>query len=133
WSGRDGWLVALEGHGREEHLVAGAELSRTVGWFTSEYPVRLDLGDIDVEMALAGRPAARDAIKGVKGRLRAVPDGGVAYGLLRHLNRETAATLTAFPAPLIGFNYLGRFAAGDAGDAPWEPTGESWGGGADGD
>src|SRR6185436_3734832 len=38
WAGHDGWLVVLEGHGREEHLVAGADLARTVGWFTTEYP-----------------------------------------------------------------------------------------------
>jgi non-ribosomal peptide synthase protein (TIGR01720 family) len=121
WSG--GGLIMLEGHGREEHLVAGADLSRTVGWFTTEYPVRLDLGPADPGQAL----------KTIKERLRAVPDNGIGYGLLRHANPATAHLLGVPEQPMIGFNYLGRFAAGDATDAPWEPTGEGWGGGADDD
>ncbi|MFF5289525.1 non-ribosomal peptide synthetase [Paractinoplanes globisporus] len=119
WAGSSGWLVMLEGHGREEQLVPGADLSRTVGWFTTEYPVRLDLG--------AENPG--DALKVVKERLRAVPDHGVGYGLLRW--SHPAAPLAGKPQPLIGFNYLGRFTAGDAGEGPWEPAGEGWGGGAD--
>ncbi|SCF49035.1 non-ribosomal peptide synthase domain TIGR01720, partial [Micromonospora matsumotoense] len=121
WAGGAGWLVMLEGHGREEHLVTGADLSRTVGWFTSEYPVRLDLG--------TEHPG--DALKTIKERLRAVPDNGVGYGLLRHLNPQTATVLAGYDQPLIGFNYLGRFAAGNAEEGPWEPAGEGWGGGAD--
>ncbi|MFG1610267.1 amino acid adenylation domain-containing protein [Actinoplanes sp. NPDC049265] len=121
WSG--GGLIMLEGHGREEQLVAGADLSRTVGWFTTEYPVRLDLGPED----------AGEALKTVKERLRAVPDNGIGYGLLRHLNPDTGAALGVPGEPSIGFNYLGRFAAGDAAAGPWEPTGEGWGGGADDD
>nr|WP_312875374.1 non-ribosomal peptide synthetase [Allocatelliglobosispora scoriae] len=134
WSGRDGWLVALEGHGREEQLVAGAELSRTVGWFTSEYPVRLDVGGADLDEALAGGPAAGQALKAVKERLRTVPDNGMGFGLLRHLHPRTAAALSVLPRPLIGFNYLGRFAVGgDDGQAPWQPVADqdAWGGGAD--
>ncbi|MET7402180.1 amino acid adenylation domain-containing protein, partial [Dactylosporangium sp. NPDC005572] len=92
-------LVALEGHGREEPLVPGADLVRTVGWFTSEYPVRLP--------AAAGGVAA--VVRGVKERLRSVPDGGAGYGLLRY----TRGTLTG-PEPEVLFNYLGRFTAGDS-------------------
>ena len=40
WTGRDGVLVALEGHGREE-ILDGVDLSRTVGWFTTQFPVAL--------------------------------------------------------------------------------------------
>jgi non-ribosomal peptide synthase protein (TIGR01720 family) len=116
-------LIMLEGHGREEHLVAGADLSRTVGWFTSEYPVRLDLGG----------EAPAEALKTIKERLRAIPDNGVGYGLLRWSHPDTAAVLAGYEKPAIGFNYLGRFAAGDAEDGPWEPAGEGWGGGADDD
>ncbi|MER7278466.1 amino acid adenylation domain-containing protein [Dactylosporangium sp. NPDC000244] len=90
-------LVALEGHGREEALVPGADLVRTVGWFTSEYPVRLP--------AASGGPAA--VVRGVKERLRAVPDGGVGYGLLDHAEGAE---------PEVLFNYLGRFAAEAARD-----------------
>ncbi|WP_030038852.1 non-ribosomal peptide synthetase, partial [Streptomyces resistomycificus] len=106
-------LVRLEGHGREEHLVPGADLSGTLGWFTAMFPVRLDLTGIDVADAFAGGPAAGQAIKAVKEQLRALPEGGMGYGLLRHLNPRTAATLAPHRQPRIGFNYLGRSSAAD--------------------
>ncbi|MFD8393580.1 amino acid adenylation domain-containing protein [Streptomyces sp. NPDC059680] len=106
-------LVRLEGHGREEHLVPGADLSGTIGWFTAMYPVRLDLAGIDVADAFAGGAAAGRAVKAVKEQLRAVPDNGMGYGLLRHLNEETAAELAGRRAPQIGFNYLGRSSGAD--------------------
>src|SRR4029078_13705002 len=91
------------------------DLTRTVGWFTSLYPVRLDPGPLDLEQGLAvGAPPGR-ALKTIKEQLRAVPGKGLGYGLLRYLNAETAATLAAQPAPQLGFNYLGRFARGGAG------------------
>ncbi|MGW0778948.1 amino acid adenylation domain-containing protein, partial [Streptomyces sp. NPDC002835] len=96
-------LVDLEGHGRED-VVEGMDTSRTVGWFTSMFPVRLDAGrDSD-----PGR-----ALKAVKEQLHTLPDNGIGYGLLRHLNAETSPELAGLPAPQIGFNYLGRFDAGD--------------------
>ncbi len=106
-------LVRLEGHGRDEQVVAGADLASTIGWFTAMYPVRLDLAGIDVADAFAGGPAAGAAIKAVKEQLRAVPAGGIGYGLLRHLNPDTAAVLAGEPEPQIGFNYLGRSSAAD--------------------
>ncbi|WP_051852780.1 non-ribosomal peptide synthetase [Streptomyces aureocirculatus] len=107
------FTVRLEGHGREEAVVPGADLSRTVGWFTSTYPVRFDLAGVDVDDALAGGPAAGRAVKLVKERLRALPDKGIGYGLLRHLNQETAAVLRGHDDPQIGFNYLGKVSAAD--------------------
>ncbi len=101
-------LLRLEGHGREEQLAPGADLSRTVGWFTSLYPVRLDLGDIDAEAALAGTEAAGSVVKAVKEQLRAIPDHGIGYGLLRYLNPDTAEQLPEEMPGHIGFNYLGR-------------------------
>ncbi|WP_435613375.1 amino acid adenylation domain-containing protein [Streptomyces sp. bgisy159] len=103
-------LVDLEGHGREESL-GGLDLSRTVGWFTTLYPVALDVTGIDTDDALKGGPAAGTALKRVKEQLAQVPDRGIGHGLLRWLNPATAPALSAAPAPLIGFNYLGRFAA----------------------
>jgi amino acid adenylation domain-containing protein/non-ribosomal peptide synthase protein (TIGR01720 family) len=116
-------LVRLEGHGREEHVVPGADLSSTVGWFTAMFPVRLDLADVDVTDAFAGGPAAGRAIKAVKEQLRAVPDRGIGYGLLRHLNQQTAAALAGAPEPQIGFNYLGRSSGADI---PEELRGLGW-------
>ncbi|WP_157514315.1 non-ribosomal peptide synthetase, partial [Nocardia concava] len=101
-------LLRLEGHGREEQVVPGADLSRTVGWFTSLYPVRLDLGEIDIEAALAGTEAIGDVLKTIKEQLRAIPDHGIGYGLLRYLNHEVAAQLPAAMPGQVAFNYLGR-------------------------
>ncbi|MFJ9679415.1 amino acid adenylation domain-containing protein [Streptomyces sp. NPDC101194] len=116
-------LLRLEGHGREEQIVPGADLSRTVGWFTSMYPVRLDLAGIDLDEAFAGGPAAGRAVKAVKEQLLAVPDKGIGYGLLRHLAPESAAVLRRYPTGQIGFNYLGRFSATDM---PEELRGLGW-------
>ncbi|GLW90659.1 hypothetical protein Aglo03_14750 [Actinokineospora globicatena] len=87
-------LVTVEAHGREQHVVAGADLSRTVGWFTTQYPVRLDA---------TGDAAA--TVKRVKQHLADLPDRGIGYGLLRHF---TDSGLDAFPEPQILFNYMGR-------------------------
>ncbi|MFI9506591.1 amino acid adenylation domain-containing protein [Nocardia sp. NPDC052566] len=107
--GRESALVMLERHGREEHAVPGADLSRTVGWFTSQVPLRLGLTGLD-------GPAT--AIKAVKEQLRAVPSGGLGYGLLRYLNPETGPRLRALPQ--VGFNYLGQVLGAAAG--PWLPV-----------
>ncbi|MFJ2193503.1 amino acid adenylation domain-containing protein, partial [Kitasatospora sp. NPDC087861] len=101
WRGTGGPVtVDLERHGREDAF--GLDLSRTVGWFTAVHPVRLDPGDGD----------AVDAVRRVKEQLRAVPDKGIGYGLLRHLDPDAGARLAAAgPEPQIGFNYLGRIRA----------------------
>ncbi|KOG32629.1 non-ribosomal peptide synthetase [Streptomyces resistomycificus] len=117
-------LVRLEGHGREEDVVPGADLSRTVGWFTSMYPARIDVQDVDAADVLAGGPAAATAIKRVKEQLRQVPDKGIGYGLLRYLNPETAEQLAPYPAPQIGFNYLGRISDTDV---PEHLRADGWG------
>ncbi|MCJ0946757.1 amino acid adenylation domain-containing protein [Rhodococcus sp. ARC_M8] len=115
-------LISLEGHGREEQVVLGADLARTVGWFTSIFPVRIDLSRVDPSDAFAGGPAAGVAAKAVKEQLRAVPDRGIGFGLLRYLNRETAHTLSQLPVPQISFNYLGRVGGTDAdASAGWVP------------
>ncbi|NGO71809.1 non-ribosomal peptide synthetase, partial [Streptomyces boncukensis] len=115
-----GVLVELEGHGREE-FAPGVDLARTVGWFTSTCPVRLDPGPIARDEAFAGGPAAGHALKRIKERLRSLPDHGLGHGVLRHLAREPG--IAAAPAPQLGFNYLGRLPAPS--DEDWAPTPES--------
>ncbi|MFE3346968.1 non-ribosomal peptide synthase/polyketide synthase [Rhodococcus sp. NPDC059179] len=105
-------LLRLEGHGREEGTVPGADLSRTVGWFTTIFPVRLDVAGIDLVDAFAGGPAAGSAVKAVKEQLLAVPDKGIGFGLLRYLNGATADRLRGRHTGQISFNYLGRVATG---------------------
>jgi amino acid adenylation domain-containing protein/non-ribosomal peptide synthase protein (TIGR01720 family) len=103
WTGSPRVRLALEGHGREEEVVgAGVDLTRTVGWFTSVYPVVLDLG---------GAAGPGERLKRVKEQLRAVPGRGIGYGVLRYLSPGVAAgaALAAEPEPEIAFNYQGRF------------------------
>ncbi|KUM73486.1 non-ribosomal peptide synthetase [Streptomyces curacoi] len=113
-------LVGLEGHGRAEDIAEGVDLSATVGWFTTFHPVGIDSGPLDLDEALSGGPAAGTALKRIKEQLRAVPDHGLGYGLLRHLNPDTAPALEKLPQPQLLFNYLGRFTASDAAGEPWE-------------
>src|SRR5262249_31904878 len=88
------------------------------GWFTSLYPVRLDVGGVDVEEALAGGAGLGGALKLIKGELRAGAGNGLGYGLLRYLNARTGLQLFGFVAPQIGLNFLWRFSG---------PAGADWG------
>ncbi|ABG94202.1 non-ribosomal peptide synthetase [Rhodococcus jostii RHA1] len=105
-------VIRLEGHGREEAVLPGADLSRTVGWFTSIFPIRLDLGDVDLDDAFAGGHAASTAIKLVKEQLRAVPDKGIGYGLLRYPGGDPGQ---------VAFNYLGRLDTAET-EHDWRPV-----------
>ena len=99
-----------EGHGREE-IYADLDLSRTVGSFTSLFPMRVDCGTFDLADALAGGLTMGRVFKLIKEQLRAVPDNGIGYGLLRYLNPHTASQLLALARPQIRFGYYGRFTA----------------------
>ncbi|GAA0247628.1 hypothetical protein GCM10010492_54170 [Saccharothrix mutabilis subsp. mutabilis] len=118
-------LLRVERHGREEHLLPGADLSRTIGWFTAVHPVLLDPGDTDLADAAAGGPAAGTLLRLVKEQLRAFPDRGTGYGLLLD-----DPVLAAHPAGQILVNYLGRFAPDDYGTPPaddWTPPADGAG------
>ncbi|MBC6447459.1 non-ribosomal peptide synthetase [Actinokineospora xionganensis] len=114
-------LVDLEGHGREESSVdAPVDLSRTVGWFTTRYPARLDPGEVDWTELAQGGPAVGAALKRVKEQLRGLPDSGIGYGLLRFLNHDTRAELADLLDPQLSFNYLGRHSVATAAKpTPW--------------
>jgi len=101
WTGEPSLLVDLEGHGRED-LFEDVDLSRTVGWFTTLFPVRLQLEEID-------HPG--EALKSVKEELRRIPNRGIGYGVLRYLNKNPTirTKLQALPQAQVSFNYLGQF------------------------
>ncbi|MFF8805416.1 amino acid adenylation domain-containing protein [Streptomyces omiyaensis] len=119
----DGLTVELEGHGREQDLVPGADLTRTVGWLTGVYPLRLTADSYDARAVVGGTQDAGAALKEIKERIRAVPDGGIGAGLLRYANAATAGLFDPGDRPEILWNYLGRQTA--ARESPWGPAGES--------
>nr|AGS49395.1 long-chain-fatty-acid--CoA ligase [uncultured bacterium esnapd4]QEO74981.1 omn6 [uncultured bacterium] len=91
-------LVDVERHGREEELVPGTDLSRTVGWFTTVHPLRLEFA-----------PDAVTQVARVGEQVRAHPDHGIGFGVLRYLDADTRAVLEPLARPQIALNYLGRF------------------------
>jgi non-ribosomal peptide synthase protein (TIGR01720 family) len=112
-------VIDVEGHGRQEELAAPDEhvdLSRTVGWFTTKYPVALHIGGLSWAQVLAGDAGLGAVIKDAKEQLLALPDG-LTYGALRYLNNDVDLEGSD---PPIGFNYLGR-GAGAA-----EVSGDVW-------
>ncbi|BBH45218.1 non-ribosomal peptide synthetase [Pseudomonas sp. KU43P] len=120
WSGQRQVLVQLEGHGREA-LFEDIDLTRTVGWFTSMYPVAL-------------RPEAEPGacIAAVKEQLRAVPARGLGYGVLRYLGPDAVREqLARLPQPRVTFNYLGQFDSQFEAGALWQPDPQGAGQGQD--
>jgi len=103
WTNSKSVLFNLEGHGRET-LVDGVDLSRTVGWFTTIFPVVLNVPAIDTD-------DIGNTLKSIKEQLRAIPNKGIGYGLLRYLSLDTeiSTQLQTIPPPQISFNYLGQF------------------------
>jgi non-ribosomal peptide synthase protein (TIGR01720 family) len=100
WTGENSLLIDLEGHGRED-LFENVDLSRTVGWFTTLFPVGLEIKE--------NQPG--EALKSVKEQLRSIPNRGIGYGVLRYLNEDTSIRekLAFFPSAQVSFNYLGQF------------------------
>ncbi|MGH9764133.1 MAG: condensation domain-containing protein, partial [Blastocatellia bacterium] len=101
WTGSKTVIVELEAHGREGDL-GGMDLSRTVGWFTCVYPVKLGVVDAETD---------GEAIKRIKEQIRRVPDRGLGYGLLRYLRSEPEIVEEPWTtaAVEVSFNYLGQF------------------------
>ncbi|MGW6618207.1 amino acid adenylation domain-containing protein, partial [Streptomyces erythrochromogenes] len=108
WSGSDRLVIGLEGHGRED-LFADLDLSRTIGWFTTHFPVALDLSA--ARAADGTGPDWGTTVKSVKEQLRAVPGNGLGYDALRFLTEPGTPGHALLPDPLpqISFNYLGQW------------------------
>ncbi|WLH88802.1 non-ribosomal peptide synthetase [Pseudomonas sp. FP453] len=116
WSGQPSALIQLEGHGRET-LFDDIDLTRSVGWFTSAYPLRLTP---QLEQGAS--------IKAIKEQLRGVPHKGLGYGVLRYLADDVIQhTLAALPSAEITFNYLGQFDQSFGSAALFHPLDESAG------
>uniref|UniRef100_UPI00105E2CF5 non-ribosomal peptide synthetase n=1 Tax=Paraburkholderia flava TaxID=2547393 RepID=UPI00105E2CF5 len=109
WTGQERIRLDLEGHGRED-VFETAEVSRTVGWFTSVYPVSLEPGG---ELG--------EAVKRVKEGLRAVPQRGLGYGVLSNV----AHTIKQTDPSQVVFNYLGQLDGSFSESSTWQPAKES--------
>jgi non-ribosomal peptide synthase protein (TIGR01720 family) len=103
WRGEEELQLEMEGHGREE--IGRVNVSRTVGWFTALYPLRLQFGGA----------AGVEVLKGIKRQWRDVPGGGVGYGVLRYGmggREEWRKKLEIGQKAQVRFNYLGQVEAG---------------------
>jgi non-ribosomal peptide synthase protein (TIGR01720 family) len=99
-TGNNKILLALEGHGRED-ISSDIDVSRTVGWFTSMYPVVLDIENEQEPLV---------QLQAIKTSLRKIPKKGIGHGILKYLtSKEKKADLQFLLQPRIGFNYLGQF------------------------
>ena len=120
WGGHESILIDLEGHGRED-LFEHVDLSRTVGWFTSLFPVAI---------APLGEPG--EAILRVKESLRRIPDRGLGFGVFRHMGSQAQReAMRALPRAQVVFNYLGQFDGSFDERALWVPAAESAGASVD--
>ncbi|NEO77192.1 non-ribosomal peptide synthetase [Moorena sp. SIO4G3] len=119
WIGESSILIDLEGHGREQ-LFVDVDLSRTVGWFTSLFPVRLQ--------KLANNHPGEN-LKSIKEQLRAIPNHGIGYGILRYLSthREIRSQIRATSQAEVSFNYLGQFNHRQSQEGSWQFASESMG------
>ncbi|AZD17067.1 non-ribosomal peptide synthetase [Pseudomonas chlororaphis] len=118
WTGEASSLIQLEGHGRET-LFDEIDLTRTVGWFTSAYPLRL------TPLAIEAAAGQGVSIKAIKEQLRAVPHKGLGYGVLRYLaDAAIQQGMAALPQAPVTFNYLGQFDQSFASDALFRPLDE---------
>lgn len=96
WTGSKSLLIDLEGHGREE-IFEGVDLSRTVGWFTTIFPVVLNSSDAE---------SIIEDLRSMKEQLRLIPNCGLGFGMLRY--GSVGSELEKLPQAEVRFNYLGQ-------------------------
>jgi non-ribosomal peptide synthase protein (TIGR01720 family) len=101
WTGQRLVSIDMEGHGRDP-ISERVDVSRTVGWFTTIYPVLLEVPQRDAETG--------EVLKQVKEQMRQIPEQGLGYGLLRYQGAESVQQrLRQMPQPEVLFNYSGQF------------------------
>jgi amino acid adenylation domain-containing protein/non-ribosomal peptide synthase protein (TIGR01720 family) len=115
--GQQDIIIDLEGHGRED-LFPDVDLSRSVGWHTTVFPVMLD--------ATGNLP---QRIMQIKEQLRQIPNKGMGYGLFKyHGSAQQRQVIAALPQAQVVFNYLGQLDASFTADSLWlladEPVGD---------
>ncbi|WP_430015681.1 amino acid adenylation domain-containing protein [Microcystis protocystis FBCC-A270] len=119
WTGNYKLLLDMEGHGRE-NVIESVNLSRTVGWFTSIFPVFLTLENLH-------HPG--ECLKSIKEQLRQIPNRGFDYGIGYYLSSDLTiqSPLKNYPKAQVSFNYLGQFTSHQIGEIGWKLSQESTG------
>ena len=119
WTGNYKLLLDMEGHGRE-NIIESVNLSRTVGWFTSIFPVFLTLENLH-------HPG--ECLKSIKEQLRQIPNRGFDYGIGYYLSSDLTiqSPLKNYPKAQVSFNYLGQFTSHQIGEIGWKLSQESTG------
>ncbi len=119
WTGSYKLLLDMEGHGRE-NVIESVNLSRTVGWFTSIFPVFLTLENLH-------HPG--ECLKSIKEQLRQIPNRGFDYGIGYYLSSDLTiqSPLKNYPKAQVSFNYLGQFTSHQIGEIGWKLSQESSG------
>jgi amino acid adenylation domain-containing protein/non-ribosomal peptide synthase protein (TIGR01720 family) len=119
WTGSNSLLIELEGHGRED-ILANVDLSRTVGWFTTIFPVLLNLGT---------NSNRGETLKTIKEQLRSIPHRGINYGILRYSNNDPSIKkkLQNLLQAEVRFNYLGQLDQITHKSSLFQPANESTG------
>ncbi len=109
WRDQKDILLHLEGHGRED-CVGEVDVSRTLGWFTSLFPIHLRLPLLTTN--LWNDKNIAETLKSTKEHLRTIPDKGLGYGVLRYLTEDKRChELIKLDKALLSFNYLGQLDA----------------------
>jgi amino acid adenylation domain-containing protein/non-ribosomal peptide synthase protein (TIGR01720 family) len=88
------FIIELESHGRRD-LIGEIDISRTIGWFTSIYPIAFKINDDNLN----------DLIKSLKEQIRKTPNNGISYGILKYIHKKLSKNNKNY----IRFNYLGDF------------------------
>jgi non-ribosomal peptide synthase protein (TIGR01720 family) len=114
WAGSSSIRIDLEGHGRED-IIGNVDLSRTVGWFTSVYPVTFTM---NTKMSLT------DSLIAIKEKIRSIPHNGINFGVIRYLKSASSMNIESSE---VSYNYLGQVTLGNSDDEIFSPARESTG------
>jgi amino acid adenylation domain-containing protein/non-ribosomal peptide synthase protein (TIGR01720 family) len=118
WTGESRLCIKLEGHGRE-NIDDRLDISRTVAWFTSLFPLKLQW---------QRNSSIGETLKSIRQQFQEVPNNGIGYGLLYYFaNNQALQKAQATSSPEIVFNYLGQFDQQEGADAPFSKVLEAAG------
>ncbi|MDP4196949.1 MAG: condensation domain-containing protein, partial [Bacteroidota bacterium] len=98
--------IDLENHGRDTQFSDQIDVSRTIGWFTSIYPLFIKAESVDGNISEVG-----NIISMIKEKINGIPDKGISYSLLKYLNKNNTLSenIRRYPTPEMSYNYLGQF------------------------